>query len=708
MEANHLKLLAIDDNQDNLTTLRAVVRDALPRCVLWTALNGTRGIELARREDPDVILLDIVMPGMDGFEVCRRLKADERLDSIPVVFLTALRTDRDNRIKALEAGAEAFLSKPLDEQELIALVRAMAKLKAAHRLQQLEKEQLAALVAQRTQELERELAEHKRMEEALRGSEQRFRGIIENVSDIIFELTIEGSFRYVSPNWPDLMGEPAAAAIGKSFEAYVHPDDLHLCREALERVLHTEVKAASAEYRLLHRDGLTRWHFSRGSLLRDGAGTAVGYLAIARDVTERKQAEEDLRAANTRLEQAAARAAKLAERAEAANRAKSEFLANMSHEIRTPMTAILGHTEILNSGELSPTEQRESLRTIHRSGEALLGIINDILDLSRIEADRLPLHKSDCPLRQILDEVLAVAKIEAAKKGLSLQVAHRLPVPATIYTDPARLRQILVNLVGNAVKFTERGDVSLTVCCDDSGVGTARVQFIVADTGIGIPADKLEEIFQPFQQVDGSHTRRYGGTGLGLSICQRLAQALDGCIEVSSQLGQGSSFTLTIDGGPWRKVPGQGTSLQAAPGPLPRAEPGGAPSLVLQGRVLLVEDEPSLQVVICHMLRRLKLEVELAGDGQLACQLAEQSQSEGRPYALILMDLQLPKLDGLAATRWLRAQSWSGPIVALTAYAMVGDRERCLAAGCDDYLSKPISPSGLRDVLRRYLESPAV
>ena len=573
-----MKILAIDDKQDNLTTLTAVVREALPDCTLLTALNGLQGIERARTEDPDVILLDIVMPGMDGFEVCRRLKADELLRSIPVVFLTALRTDRESRVKALEVGAEAFLSKPLDELELLAEVRAMTKLKAANRLQQLEKEQLAALVADRTRELEQELA-------------------------------------------------------------------------------------------------------------------------------LRKQAEEHLRATNAQLAQTLAQAEELAVRAEAANRAKSEFLANMSHELRTPMTAILGCSELLNTEEFSPTEQHTFLQTIQRSGEGLLGIINDILDLARIEADQLPLQKTDCPLQPILNDVLAVARIAAAKKCLSLQMAYGLPVPATICTDPARLRQILVNLVGNAVKFTEQGEVRLSVHCCKTGEGTAQVQFAVSDTGIGIPSAMLEEIFQPFVQVDGRHTRRYGGTGLGLSICQRLAEALDGRLEVTSEVGRGSTFTLTVDGGPWQKTQGPGASSDQAAGPTSRAEPGGEPSLVLQGRVLLVEDEPTLQVILGHLLRRLKLEVELADDGRLACQMAEQSRSEGRPYELILMDLQLPDMDGLDATRWLRTQGWPGPIVALTAHAMLGDREKCLAAGCDDYLSKPISTSALREVLTRCLRA---
>ena len=225
----------------------------------------------------------------------------------------------------------------------------------------------------------------------------------------------------------------------------------------------------------------------------------------------------------------------------------------------------------------------------------------------------------------------------------------------------------------------------------------------VTITGIGIPSDKLVEVFQPFFQVDSSHTRRYGGTGLGLTICQRLTKSLDGRLEVASELGRGSTFTLTIDGGPWRQTQGDGASSNTAVATTSQAEQQDERGPALQGRILLVEDEPSLQMVIRHKLRKLNVEVELAGDGQLACQMVEQSQSEGRPYALILMDIQLPGMDGLAATRLLRVQGWSGPIVAVTAYAMTGDRERCLAAGCDDYLPKPISRTGLAAVLRRYL-----
>ncbi|MCY2988746.1 MAG: PAS domain-containing protein, partial [Planctomycetota bacterium] len=387
-------------------------------------------------------------------------------------------------------------------------------------------------------------------------------------------------------------------------------------------------ETCSREFIIRRTSNDDRIVLAKAAPVRDEDGQVVAGVVVFLDITDRKRAEENLQAANTQLEQALAQAKELAVRAEAANRAKSEFLANTSHELRTPLTAILGCSELLNTGELSPTEQGEFLQTIQRSGQGLLGIINDVLDLARIEADQLPLEKTDCALQQILDDVMAMAKITAAKKGLSLQVVQCLPLPATLYTDAARLRQILVNLVGNAVKFTERGEVRLTVRCSESGQGTTQVQFAVSDTGIGIPSDTLEAIFQPFVQVDGSHTRRHGGTGLGLSICQRLAEALDGRIDVTSELGRGSTFTLTVDGGPWRESPGRGASSDQVTGPTIRAEPG-EPSPVLQGRVLLVEDEPSLQRVIGHLLRKLKLEVEVAGDGQLACQMVERSRSEG-------------------------------------------------------------------------------
>ena len=252
----------------------------------------------------------------------------------------------------------------------------------------------------------------------------------------------------------------------------------------------------------------------------------------------------------------------------------------------------------------------------------MLDLINEVLDLSRIEADKLVLEKIDYPLRQIIDDVMSVVKVRVMKKGLSLVVDYRWPLPETIHTDPARLRQVLVNLVGNAVKFTEQGTVRLAIRCLPKTTGPPKVQFAVSDTGIGIPTEKIGELFRPFMQVDGSASRRYGGAGLGLAISQRLAGALGGKIDVTSELGQGSTFTLTIDAGSLQGVRIR-QSLELACRPKKVILPGAEPAL--HGRVLLAEDVPDMHLVFGQVLRRLGLQVEIAEDGQAACQMAEKS-----------------------------------------------------------------------------------
>lgn len=383
--------------------------------------------------------------------------------------------------------------------------------------------------------------------------------------------------------------------------------------------------------------------------------------------------------------------------AEAANHAKSEFLANMSHEIRTPMSAILGFTDLLNDPDLTREQQTDYIQTIQRNGKHLVSIINDILDLSKVEAGKMEADLIQVDLPNLINDVVALMQPRATQKNISLAVTLQEALPHTIMTDPLRLRQILINLLGNAIKFTELGEVKLAVAHQSSETpGNTLLSFQIIDSGIGIEPDKLKNLFTPFSQADNSMSRRFGGTGLGLTICKRFAEILDGDITVQSTPGQGSTFTLTMDAQIVDASQIQSTKTQQQYKSSAEAQP-------LAGRVLLAEDGKDNQRLIMFHLKKMGLQVELRENGQDALEYAIEEQNAGKPFDAILMDMQMPVMDGYTATARLREQGYIGPIIALTAHAMAGDREKCLAAGCDEYTTKPIDNATVHALLSETL-----
>ncbi len=720
-------VLIVDDTPANLHLLGTILKGQ--GYAVKSAPDGAFALSYARLKPPDLILLDIRMPEMNGYQICEALKSDERTRAVPVIFVSALQDTLD-KVRAFSAGGVDFITKPFHREEVLARV-------SIHlRLRNMQKE-----IENRNFLLCREIAERQRTEESLRESSAHLKAIMDVLPDKLFVLDEEG--RYMEIMTPD---ETFLYASSGELKGRMLHDILPL--NTADPVLESVRKSISGktvqiiEYSL-RTPGGEQWFEGRLNPLGIRIGGKDCVVMVARDITGRREAEEKIRQAK--------------ESAEAANRAKSEFLARMSHEIRTPMNAIIGMSHLALQTQLNP-RQHEYLAKIHQSAHSLLGLLNDILDFSRIEAGKLKMETGDFDLIAVWKEVSDLLGMRAEEKGIGLIFRMEKNVPRYLKGDSMRMSQVLINLINNALKFTEKGEISVEVEQTECMPGDrVKLGFSVRDTGIGIAPEHIPRLFQSFSQADGSATRKFGGSGLGLAICKRIVEMMGGDIRVESEPGKGSVFSFSA-------VFGLQDSENREPLYCVLPEHPQIRKNIRNAKVLLVEDNDINRQVACELLSHAGLHVETANNGKEAVEAVSKSH-----YEAIFMDIQMPVMDGYEAAgeirKWERGAGDSGlgtggrrpgsmnpvtgssgkpeggnlkpetvksdiilrdsnishtaipntpapspqspapriPIIAMTAHAMSGERERCREAGMDDYISKPIDPNQLYFMVRKWI-----
>lgn len=697
------KVLIVDDKPDNLVELEQMLTDL--DVMVIRAISGNDALHEILNHEFALAIVDVQMPVMDGYELVKILREDEQARYLPVIYLTANSPGDKEVYKAYELGALDYIIKPYNPQLLLGKVSVFLDLDRQRRQVKHQQKELQII----NLNLEKKVAELEASQQELVDSETRFGLIISLVPDIIYRLDENGNFVFLNEA-VSALGWTPDELIGRHFTMLLAPHELERVSYDIVVQKFQGLQTADEDTPKLFDERRTGLRSTRGLevqlVTKEGDRTNygelisligevnsagfyigsernfIGSIGVVRDITGHKETEEELIHAR--------------EEAEKATRAKSAFLANMSHEIRTPLNAILGLSYLLSHADISQ-EQAGQLSKIQHAGKHLLTLINDVLDLSKIDAGKLELEEVPINLATLPVNIASLLGSQASEKGVTLNLDTET-LPEAVLGDPMRITQILINLVGNAIKFTDQGSVTLHSSLREETGKYATVRFEVIDNGIGIKEEVKQRLFSEFEQGDVSTTKRFGGTGLGLALVMRLVESMGGTVGVESEEGKGSNFWFTIP------------FLKADPSLLKQTRfeiEQQAESILrrdYQGSViLLVEDDPINREVASGLIKGVGMRVITAENGEIAVNIMQRSQD----CELVLMDMQMPVMDGLESTRHIRQlpNGKSIPVLAMTANAFTDDRAACKAAGMNDFVAKPVDPPAMFTTLLKWLPS---